>query len=122
MPSFKPLLRAVQPPPGILRELLALIRDPWSAIVNGVHHRGDVSFGEDPCRVRDRTVAEMLATLRNLAIGAYALAAEAGRTRARSLRNWMKGQIFGSAHGALKRLADWTTTGNAGSPRPARRV
>ena len=85
------------------QELLALIRDHWSAIENGVHYRRDVSFGEDQCRVRDQAGAEMLATLRNLAIGVYELAIEAGRTRASSLRNWMKGQSFGSAHEALNR-------------------
>ena len=84
-------------------ELSALIRDHWSAIENGVHYRRDVSFGEDQCRVRDRTGAEMLASLRNLAIALYELEVEAGRTQARSLRNWMKGQTFTSAHAALRR-------------------
>lgn len=84
-------------------ELSALIRDHWSAIENGVHYRRDVSFGEDQCRAADRTGAEMLATLRNLAIAVYELEAEQGRTPASSLRNWMKGQTFTHAHAALRR-------------------
>ncbi len=62
-----------------------------------------MSFGEDQCRVRDRIGAETLATLRNLAIAVYELAAKAERTQASSLRNWMKGQTFSSAHAALRR-------------------
>jgi hypothetical protein len=85
------------------QELSALIREHWSAIENGVHCRRDVSLGEDQCRVRNRIGAETLATLRNLAIAVYELAAEAGRTQASSLRNWMKGQTFSSAHAALRR-------------------
>lgn len=85
------------------KELSALIRDHWSAIENGVHHRRDVSFAEDQCRVRDRNGAEMLATLRNLAIAVYELETERGRTQASSLRNWMKRQTFSNAHAALRR-------------------
>ena len=48
-------------------ELLEVIRGHWSAIENGVHHRRDVSFGEDACRVAQRSAAHALATLRNLA-------------------------------------------------------
>jgi hypothetical protein len=84
-------------------ELSHLIRDHWSAIENGVHYRRDVSFQEDGCRVRDRVGAEMLATLRNLAIGLYELELERGRTQAASLRNWMKSQTFGNAHRLLQR-------------------
>jgi hypothetical protein len=47
-------------------ELLEVIRNHWSAIENGVHHRRDVSFGEDACRVAQRSAAHALATLRNL--------------------------------------------------------
>jgi hypothetical protein len=84
-------------------ELSRLIRDHWSAIENGVHHRRDVSFQEDACRVKDRVGAEMLASLRNLAIGLYELELERGRTQAGSLRNWMKSQTFGNAHRLLRR-------------------
>ena len=84
-------------------ELSRLIRDHWSAIENGVHHRRDVSFQEDGCRVKDRVGAEMLVALRNLAIGLYELELERGRTQAGSLRNWMKSQTFGNAHRLLRR-------------------
>lgn len=85
------------------QELSALIRNHWSAIENGVHYRRDLSFGEDQCRVHDRTAAEILVTLRNLAIAVYELEVEHGRTQAGSLRNWMKGQTFTHAHAALRR-------------------
>lgn len=83
-------------------EISAVIRDHWSAIENGVHYRRDVSFQEDGCRVKDRVGAEMLATLRNLAIGLYELELERGRTESGSLRNWMKSQTFGNAHRMLR--------------------
>jgi hypothetical protein len=79
-----------------------LIRDHWSAIENGVHHRRDVSFQEDGCLVKDRVGAEMLVALRNLAIGLYELELDRGRTQAGSLRNWMKSQTFGNAHRMLR--------------------
>lgn len=84
-------------------QLLEVIREHWSASENGVHYRRDVSFGEDQCRVRDRVGAEMLAGLRNLAIGVYELALDHGHTKAKSLRNWMKRQTFGRAHALLSR-------------------
>ena len=84
-------------------EISAVIRDHWSAIENGVHYRRDVSFQEDGCRVKDRVGAEMLASLRNLAIGLYELELERGRTQAGSLRNWMKSQTFGNAHRLFRR-------------------
>ena len=71
-------------------------------IENGVHYRRDVSFGEDRCRVRHRNGAEVLATLRNLAIGVYELELERGRTQASSLRHWMRGLSF-EAHSAMRR-------------------
>ena len=80
-------------------EISQLIRDHWSAIENGVHYRRDVSFQEDQCRVKDRVGAEMLAVMRNLAVGLYELELERGRTQADSFRNWMKGQTFSNAPG-----------------------
>lgn len=85
------------------KELSELIRDHWSAIENGVHYRRDVSFGEDQCRVRNRTGAEALATLRNLAIAVYELEVNRGKTNAQSLRTWMKGLTFSETHRALMR-------------------
>lgn len=84
-------------------ELLALIRDHWSAIENGTHHRRDVTFREDACRVRHRGGAEVLATLRNLANGVFELSQDAGRTRAETLASWCRRQTFSSALAALRR-------------------
>jgi len=78
------------------------IRGHGSAIENGVHHRRDVSFGEDRCRVRNRQAAEVLATFRNLEIALYELDLERGQARARSMGTWMKRQTFGKALGLLK--------------------
>jgi hypothetical protein len=55
-------------------ELLALIRGHWDAIENGTHYRRDVTFGEDACGVSQRGAAQVLATLRNLALGLHELA------------------------------------------------
>ena len=82
-------------------ELLEVIRDHWSAIENGVHHRRDVSFGEDACRVSQRTAAHALATLRNLAIGLYELAHSRGRAEANGLQSWCRRMTVARA---LKRL------------------
>jgi predicted transposase YbfD/YdcC len=83
-------------------EISEAIRGHWSAIENGVHHRRDVSFGEDRCRVRNRQAAEVLATFRNLAIALYEMDLERGQARARSMGTWMKRQTFGKALGLLK--------------------
>jgi len=64
-------------------QLLELIRGHWSAIENGTHYRRDVILGEDACRTQSRPAAAVLASLRNLAIGAYELARERGRTHRR---------------------------------------
>jgi hypothetical protein len=69
-------------------ELLELIRGHWSAIENGVHHRRDVSFGEDACRVAHRAAAHVLATLRNLAIGLYEIQCARGRDKANGCKSW----------------------------------
>ena len=71
-------------------ELHAVIRGHWSAIENGVHHRRDVSFGEDACRVAHRSSAHALATLRNLAIGLYELQVFHGRADAPSCASWRR--------------------------------
>lgn len=84
-------------------ELSEMIRGHWSAIENGTHYRRDLTLGEDKCRVRDRAGAEVLATLRNLANGAYELAREYGRTQADTLASWCRRQTFGTALAALRR-------------------
>ncbi len=71
-------------------ELLGVIRDHWSAIENGVHHRRDVSFGEDACRVAQRSAAHALATLRNLAIGLYEIQSARGRVKANGCKSWCR--------------------------------
>ena len=71
-------------------ELLEVIRGHWSAIENGVHHRRDVSFGEDACRVAQRAAAHVLATLRNLAIGLYEIQYSRGRVEANGCKSWCR--------------------------------
>ena len=68
-----------------------------------MHYQRDMSFQKDQCRVKDRVGAEMLAVMRNLAVGLYELELERGRTQADSLRNWMKGQTFSNPHRMLQR-------------------
>lgn len=53
--------------------LLALNRQHWS-IENGLHYVRDMSFDEDRCRIRKRAGAQVMATLRNLAISLLRLA------------------------------------------------
>ena len=50
------------------QKLLALSRRHWS-IENRLHYVRDVSMGEDACRVRSGHAPQLLAALRNLAIG-----------------------------------------------------
>ena len=71
-------------------ELLGVIRGHWSAIENGVHHRRDVSFGEDASRVAQRSAAHALATLRNLAIGLYEIQNSRGRVEANGCKSWCR--------------------------------
>jgi len=71
-------------------ELQEIIRGHWSAIENGIHHRRDVSFGEDACRVAERSAAHTLATLRNLAIGLYELENYRGRVKANGCKSWCR--------------------------------
>ena len=78
-------------------ELLSVIRDHWSAIENGVHHRRDVSFGEDACRVANRSAAHALATLRNLAIGLYELECSRKRVVATGLKSWSRRMTVAAA-------------------------
>ena len=50
--------------------LLALNRGHWS-IENKSHYVRDVVFDEDRCRVRTGNAAQLLASIRNLAIGLF---------------------------------------------------
>lgn len=72
------------------KELLQVIRDHWGACENGAHYRRDVSFGEDACRVSKRSSAQVLSTLRNLALGLYELQKERGKTKAATLPSWRR--------------------------------
>jgi hypothetical protein len=54
--------------------LLSLNRRPWS-IENGLHYVRDMSFDEDRCRIRKHAGAQVMASLRNLAISLLRLAA-----------------------------------------------
>jgi len=85
------------------QQIMDIIRGHWSAIENGVHHRRDVTFGEDACRVANRTAAHALATLRNLAIGLYELEKDRGRTTADSCASWRRQMTFTVAHRLLKK-------------------
>jgi predicted transposase YbfD/YdcC len=75
-------------------KLLAAIRDHWSAIENDVHHRRDVSFGEDACRVANRPAAHALATLRNLAIGLFEIQSARNRVDTNGLKSWCRRMVY----------------------------
>jgi predicted transposase YbfD/YdcC len=49
-------------------ELLKKVRGHWS-IENGSHYRRDVTFGEDASRIRKGSGPQVMAALRNAAIG-----------------------------------------------------
>ena len=53
--------------------LLSLNRSHWS-IENGLHYVRDMSFDEDRCRIRKFAGAQVMASLRNLAISLLRLA------------------------------------------------
>lgn len=84
-------------------ELIQAIRDHWSAIENGAHHRRDVSFGEDASGVSQRGAAQVLACLRNLALGVYELAQERGRTKSSSAKSRCRQMTFAAALAELTR-------------------
>lgn len=83
-------------------ELMEVIRGHWSAIENGVHHRRDVSFGEDACRVAQRSAAHALATLRNLAIGLYEIQCAQNRVEANGLKSWCRRMTVANALSLLR--------------------
>lgn len=77
--------------------LMEVIRGHWSAVENGVHHRRDVSFGEDACRVAQRSAAHALATLRNLAIGLYEIEFARNRVEANGCKSWCRRMTVAAA-------------------------
>ena len=78
-------------------DLLEVIRGHWSAIENGVHHRRDVSFGEDACRIAQHSSAHALATLRNLAIGLYEIQMARGRVETNGCKSWLRSMTVAAA-------------------------
>jgi len=79
-----------------------IIRGHWSAIENGTHYRRDVTLGEDACRVANRCGAEVLASLRNLALGIYELQRARENTKVDTLASWCQQQTFSAAWSALR--------------------
>ena len=49
--------------------LMGAIRGNWDAVEKGAHHRRDVTFGEDASGVSEGGAGQVLATLRNAALG-----------------------------------------------------
>jgi len=84
-------------------ELMEVIRGHWDAIENGAHHRRDVSFGEDGCRVAKGGAPQVLSTLRNVALGLYELEQDRGRTKAPSASSQCRQMTFATALALLRR-------------------
>jgi hypothetical protein len=61
-------ITSVPPERSGARQLLAWARGHWS-IENGSHYVRDVTFGEDASRIRTGSGPEIMAALRNAAIG-----------------------------------------------------
>lgn len=83
-------------------QLLAEIRNHWSAIENGVHYRRDVTFGEDASRIAQRSAAHAMAALRNLAIGIFELESDRERVTAKGCKSWCRQMTFSSALALLR--------------------
>lgn len=77
------------------------IRGHWAGIENGTHLYRDVSFGEDACRVADRTAAHALASLRNLAVGLYELERSEGRASKAGCKSQSRRMTFAKAFGMI---------------------
>jgi len=83
--------------------LLAAIRGHWDAIENGTHHRRDVSFGEDASPISQRGAAQVLVTLRNLALGLYELETQRAPTGTASVKSWCRRMTVAAALSRLRR-------------------
>lgn len=83
-------------------QLQQIVRGHWAAIENGSHLRRDVTYREDECQVSGRGAAQVLATLRNLALGLYELEQERGRTKTKQFKSWCRRM---TASAALKLVA-----------------
>ena len=84
-------------------ELIEAIRGHWDAIENGAHHRRDVTFREDASGVSERGAAQVMTTLRNLALGLYELAEEREPTQAPSASSQCRQMTFTTALAWLRR-------------------
>lgn len=84
-------------------QLLQAIRGHWDAIENGAHHRRDVSFGEDASPISQRGAAQVMATLRNLALGLYELENNRGQTGAAGVKSWCRRMTVAAALARLRR-------------------
>jgi hypothetical protein len=82
--------------------LMDTIRGHWDAVENGSHHRRDATFGEDASGVSERGAAQVLAALRNVALGLYELARDRQRTRAPSAASQCRQMTFGAALALLR--------------------
>jgi hypothetical protein len=77
------LITSLPPEQASPRELLTLLRGHWG-IENRVHWVRDVTFDEDRCQVRTGSGPQVMAAIRNTAIGVLRLAA--GRNIAAAAR------------------------------------
>lgn len=82
--------------------LLEAIRGHWDAVENGSHRRRDETFGEDACGVSKGGAAQVLAALRNVALGLYELALERRQTRAQSAASQCRRMTFSAALALLR--------------------
>ena len=62
------LITSLSPQQASSQQLLALNRGHWS-IENGLHYVRDMAYDEDRCRARTGATPQVLACLRNFAIG-----------------------------------------------------
>lgn len=81
--------------------MLEYIRGHWSGIENGTHHMRDVSFGEDACRVAERTAAHVLASLRNIGVGLYELERAQGTASKAGCKSHCRRMTFAMAFGMI---------------------
>jgi predicted transposase YbfD/YdcC len=81
------------------QELMQIVRDHWAASENGSHLRRDVTFREDDCQVSKRGAAQVLATLRNLALALYELDQQRQHTKTKQFKSWCRRM---TARAALK--------------------
>jgi hypothetical protein len=84
-------------------QLMTAIRGHWDAIENGAHHRRDASYREDACRVASRVAAQVLTTLRNIALGIYELGRPGRPPKPPSVASQCRRMTFSQAQAVLNR-------------------